>query len=220
MADEGRAFALREEDRAELNGFNVEALWASQNVHDGSLAKLSTDDLAQTDAKLEHKQIEAHVLLSVPLLHPVNNLEMQILPVPSSTNSANLNPKSLETSNQDVFFWSQEILWRMGQALLKPRAIDVWPKKQEPFDGNGQELSPLDDIDLVNGSGDLWNRAKIDNASRISVKEQGYYEWKQAGGIGVWRYGGTVKITPFHKEESSSSSICSENAYESPDDYE
>ncbi|GMH31417.1 hypothetical protein Nepgr_033260 [Nepenthes gracilis] len=64
---------------------------------------LSTDDLVQTDAKLEHKQIEAHVLLSVPLLHPVNNLEMKILPVPSSTNSANLNPKSLETSNQDVF---------------------------------------------------------------------------------------------------------------------
>ncbi|GMH25788.1 hypothetical protein Nepgr_027631 [Nepenthes gracilis] len=49
---------------------------------------------------------------------------------------------------------------------------------------------------------------------------KGYYEWKQAGGIGVWRYGGTVKIKSFHKEESSSSSICSENAYESPDDYE
>ncbi|GMH25789.1 hypothetical protein Nepgr_027632 [Nepenthes gracilis] len=64
---------------------------------------LSTANLVQTDAKLEHKQIEAHVLLSVPLLHPVNNLEMKILPVPSSTNSANLNPKPLETSNQDVF---------------------------------------------------------------------------------------------------------------------
>ncbi|GMH05842.1 hypothetical protein Nepgr_007682 [Nepenthes gracilis] len=49
---------------------------------------------------------------------------------------------------------------------------------------------------------------------------KGYYEWKQAGGIGVWRYGGTVKITSFHKEESSSSSICSENTCESPDDYE
>lgn len=24
---------------------------------------------------------------------------------------------------------------------------------------------------------------------------KGYYEWKQAGGIGVWRYGGTVRIT-------------------------
>lgn len=26
---------------------------------------------------------------------------------------------------------------------------------------------------------------------------KGFYEWKQAGGIGVWRYGGTVKITSF-----------------------
>ncbi|KAK8623085.1 hypothetical protein V6N13_117978 [Hibiscus sabdariffa] len=28
---------------------------------------------------------------------------------------------------------------------------------------------------------------------------KGYYEWKQAGGIGVWRYGGTVKITALPK---------------------
>ncbi|XP_039061143.1 kinesin-like protein KIN-14F [Hibiscus syriacus] len=28
---------------------------------------------------------------------------------------------------------------------------------------------------------------------------KGYYEWKQAGGIGVWRYGGTAKITAFPK---------------------
>lgn len=32
---------------------------------------------------------------------------------------------------------------------------------------------------------------------------KGYYEWKQAGGIGVWRYGGTVKITSFPKGSSS-----------------
>ncbi|GMH20737.1 hypothetical protein Nepgr_022579 [Nepenthes gracilis] len=45
---------------------------------------------------------------------------------------------------------------------------------------------------------------------------KGYYEWKQAGGIGVWRYGGTVKVKSFHKEESSSSSICKETAYDTP----
>ncbi|GMH12272.1 hypothetical protein Nepgr_014113 [Nepenthes gracilis] len=59
---------------------------------------LSTDDLVQPDAKLEHKKIEAPVLFRgmAPLLHPVNNLEMKILPVSSSANSANLNTKSLK----------------------------------------------------------------------------------------------------------------------------
>lgn len=29
---------------------------------------------------------------------------------------------------------------------------------------------------------------------------KGYHEWKKAGGVGVWRYGGTVKITSSPKE--------------------
>ncbi|KAI9119983.1 hypothetical protein K1719_008952 [Acacia pycnantha] len=33
---------------------------------------------------------------------------------------------------------------------------------------------------------------------------KGYYEWKLAGGIGEWRYGGTVRITSFPKGSSSS----------------
>ena len=32
---------------------------------------------------------------------------------------------------------------------------------------------------------------------------KGYYEWKQAGGIGVWRYGGTVRITSLAKSSPS-----------------
>ncbi|KAL2523802.1 Kinesin KP1 [Abeliophyllum distichum] len=48
---------------------------------------------------------------------------------------------------------------------------------------------------------------------------KGYYEWKQSGGIGVWRYGGTVRITSFPKE-SSSSLIGSESADESLEDSE
>ncbi|XP_021740782.1 kinesin-like protein KIN-14F [Chenopodium quinoa] len=43
---------------------------------------------------------------------------------------------------------------------------------------------------------------------------KGYYEWKQAGGIGVWRYGGTVRITSFSKD-CSSSSVGSESADDS-----
>ncbi|XP_011095593.1 kinesin-like protein KIN-14F isoform X2 [Sesamum indicum] len=47
---------------------------------------------------------------------------------------------------------------------------------------------------------------------------KGYHEWKQSGGIGVWRYGGTVKITSFMKESPSTGS--SESADESTDDSE
>ena len=43
---------------------------------------------------------------------------------------------------------------------------------------------------------------------------KGYYEWKQAGGIGVWRYGGIVRITSFTKD-CSSSSVGSESTDES-----
>uniref|UniRef100_A0A165YY10 Kinesin motor domain-containing protein n=1 Tax=Daucus carota subsp. sativus TaxID=79200 RepID=A0A165YY10_DAUCS len=32
---------------------------------------------------------------------------------------------------------------------------------------------------------------------------KGYYEWAQAGGIGVWRYGGTVRITSLQKSPST-----------------
>lgn len=45
---------------------------------------------------------------------------------------------------------------------------------------------------------------------------KGYYEWKQAGGIGVWRYGGTVRITCFPKGSSSLGG--SESADESIDE--
>lgn len=45
---------------------------------------------------------------------------------------------------------------------------------------------------------------------------KGYYEWKQSGGIGVWRYGGTVRITSFPKE-SPSSLVGSETTDESLD---
>ncbi|KAK6947127.1 Calponin homology domain [Dillenia turbinata] len=46
---------------------------------------------------------------------------------------------------------------------------------------------------------------------------KGFYEWKQAGGVGVWRYGGTVKITSFPKRPPSSL-VSSDSADESLDD--
>lgn len=48
---------------------------------------------------------------------------------------------------------------------------------------------------------------------------KGYYEWKQSGGIGVWKYGGTVRIMSLVKE-SPSSVVSSESADESIDDSE
>lgn len=48
---------------------------------------------------------------------------------------------------------------------------------------------------------------------------KGYYEWKQAGGIGVWRYGGTVRITSLPKG-SPSSLVGSESTDESLDESE
>ncbi|KAH9602563.1 hypothetical protein KSS87_001041 [Heliosperma pusillum] len=49
---------------------------------------------------------------------------------------------------------------------------------------------------------------------------KGYYEWRQAGGIGVWRYGGTVRITCFPTKDCSTSSVGSESADDSFDEYE
>ncbi|KAJ1441202.1 P-loop containing nucleoside triphosphate hydrolase [Sesbania bispinosa] len=49
--------------------------------------------------------------------------------------------------------------------------------------------------------------------------EKGFYEWKLSGGVGVWRYGGTVRITSFPKR-SPSSIVGSESADESLDESE
>nr|XP_043640011.1 kinesin-like protein KIN-14F [Erigeron canadensis] len=48
---------------------------------------------------------------------------------------------------------------------------------------------------------------------------KGYYEWRHSGGVGVWKYGGTVRITSFPKG-SPSSLIGSESADESLDESE
>ncbi|WJX65019.1 hypothetical protein P8452_49726 [Trifolium repens] len=47
---------------------------------------------------------------------------------------------------------------------------------------------------------------------------KGYYEWKLSGGVGVWRYGGTVRITSFPKGTPSSSILGGESAEESLDE--
>ncbi|GMH20499.1 hypothetical protein Nepgr_022340 [Nepenthes gracilis] len=131
----------------------------------------NSDPAALPDAKLEYKKIEAPVLFRgmAPLLHPVNNLEMKILPVPSSANSANLNPKSLETSNQDVFLEavvlaqlvengaSNVSLARVPQtssldnddiegtdgAKTQPQDLKGVSEALQPFDGEVKHCQPL-----------------------------------------------------------------------------
>ncbi|KAL5077308.1 hypothetical protein RYX36_016292 [Vicia faba] len=49
---------------------------------------------------------------------------------------------------------------------------------------------------------------------------KGYYEWKLSGGVGVWRYGGTVRITSLPKRSPSSSIVGSESADDSLDESE
>nr|KYP60952.1 Kinesin-4 [Cajanus cajan] len=48
---------------------------------------------------------------------------------------------------------------------------------------------------------------------------KGFYEWKLSGGVGVWRYGGTVRITSI-PNKSPSSIVGSESADESLDESE
>ncbi|GAU13493.1 hypothetical protein TSUD_127900, partial [Trifolium subterraneum] len=49
---------------------------------------------------------------------------------------------------------------------------------------------------------------------------KGYYEWKLSGGVGVWRYGGTVRITSLPKSSPSSSIVGSESLDDSLDESE
>lgn len=50
---------------------------------------------------------------------------------------------------------------------------------------------------------------------------KGYYEWRQSGGVGVWKYGGTVRITSTSFPKGSPSSLIgSESADESLDESE
>jgi kinesin family protein C2/C3 len=49
---------------------------------------------------------------------------------------------------------------------------------------------------------------------------KGYYGWKLAGGVGVWRYGGTVRITSLPKGSPSSILSSTESADESVDESE
>ncbi|GMH07604.1 hypothetical protein Nepgr_009444 [Nepenthes gracilis] len=62
---------------------------------------LSTDDLVQPDAKLEHKKSEAPVLFRgmAPLLNPLNSLVWKILPISTSTYSDNPNIQPIMARN-------------------------------------------------------------------------------------------------------------------------
>ncbi|KAL8462126.1 hypothetical protein ACS0TY_032472 [Phlomoides rotata] len=72
---------------------------------------------------------------------------------------------------------------------------------------------------LTFGASDLEKGGSSGKVVDCILCLKGYYEWKQSGGIGVWRYGGTVRIMPLVKE-SPSSVVSSESADESLDDSE
>ncbi|XP_042008587.1 kinesin-like protein KIN-14F [Salvia splendens] len=72
---------------------------------------------------------------------------------------------------------------------------------------------------LTFGASDLEKGGSSGKVVDCILCLKGYYEWKQSGGIGVWKYGGTVRITSLVKE-SPSSVVSSESADESIDDSE
>ncbi|XP_057765408.1 kinesin-like protein KIN-14F [Salvia miltiorrhiza] len=72
---------------------------------------------------------------------------------------------------------------------------------------------------LTFGASDLEKGGSSGKVVDCILCLKGYYEWKKSGGIGVWKYGGTVRITSLVKE-SPSSAVSSESADESIDDSE
>ncbi|KAL1556144.1 kinesin-like protein KIN-14F [Salvia divinorum] len=72
---------------------------------------------------------------------------------------------------------------------------------------------------LTFGASDLEKGGSSGKVVDCILCLKGYYEWKKSGGIGVWKYGGTVRITSLVKE-SPSSVVSSESADESIDDSE
>lgn len=72
---------------------------------------------------------------------------------------------------------------------------------------------------LTFGASDLEKGGSSGKVVDCILCLKGYYEWKLSGGIGVWKYGGTVRIMSLLKE-SPSSVVSSESADESIDDSE
>ncbi|XP_048600849.1 kinesin-like protein KIN-14F [Brassica napus] len=74
------------------------------------------------------------------------------------------------------------------------------------FENMRNFLKAVEDMQLLTfGASDLEKGGSSNKVVDCILCLKGFYEWKQAGGVGVWRYGGTVRIVSLHPKVSSAS---------------
>ncbi|EFH51941.1 hypothetical protein ARALYDRAFT_484877 [Arabidopsis lyrata subsp. lyrata] len=74
------------------------------------------------------------------------------------------------------------------------------------FENMRNFLKAVEDMQLLTfGASDLEKGGSSNKVVDCILCLKGFYEWKQAGGVGVWRYGGTVRIVSFNPKGSSPS---------------
>nr|AAK92458.3 kinesin-like protein heavy chain [Arabidopsis thaliana] len=72
------------------------------------------------------------------------------------------------------------------------------------FENMRNFLKAVEDMQLLTfGASDLEKGGSSNKVVDCILCLKGFYEWKQAGGVGVWRYGGTVRIVSFNRKGSS-----------------
>ncbi|CAA7025657.1 unnamed protein product [Microthlaspi erraticum] len=72
------------------------------------------------------------------------------------------------------------------------------------FENMRNFLKAVEDMQLLTfGASDLEKGGSSNKVVDCILCLKGFYEWKQAGGIGVWRYGGTVRIVSLNPKGSS-----------------
>ncbi|KAL1188072.1 Kinesin-like protein KIN-14F [Cardamine amara subsp. amara] len=72
------------------------------------------------------------------------------------------------------------------------------------FENMRNFLKAVEDMQLLTfGASDLEKGGSSNKVVDCILCLKGFYEWKQAGGVGIWRYGGTVRIVSFNPKGSS-----------------
>ncbi|CAH8307542.1 unnamed protein product [Eruca vesicaria subsp. sativa] len=76
------------------------------------------------------------------------------------------------------------------------------------FENMRNFLKAVEDMQLLTfGATDLEKGGSSNKVVDCILCLKGFYEWKQAGGVGVWRYGGTVRIVSLSHPKHSSTSL-------------
>ncbi|ESQ37545.1 hypothetical protein EUTSA_v10002379mg [Eutrema salsugineum] len=76
------------------------------------------------------------------------------------------------------------------------------------FENMRNFLKAVEDMQLLTfGASDLEKGGSSNKVVDCILCLKGFYEWKQAGGVGVWRYGGTVRIVSLNPKGSSLTSL-------------